>query len=296
MKKKISLVILLIVLGTLIWYLFIKPYDYLVTIKANTLPGTINQTIKLWGKIIDRDSKVRQDDIHNISQELTINDTTYSYQWKIQPLNDSASRIKVYVKDINHSFTNKINIPFSDTDFEKTTKRTLLAFHERLTDHLEEFKVEIIGKDTFPGNYCVYIPIKTTQLDKALGMKQYYSLLSGFVASNNIELNGTPMAEITKWDLETDSIHYNFCYPIIKSDSLPIDNLIKYKQLSIKPSIKAIYNGNYITSDRAWYSLLNYANKNNIEIISNPIEIYHNNPNMGGDALRWETEVYMPIK
>jgi len=296
MKKKTGLFILLIVFGTLIWYLFIKPYDYLVTIKANTFPGTINQSIKLWSKTIDPYSKITQDDIQNISQELTINDTTYYYKWKLQPLTDSTSKVKVYVKDVDHSLSNKIKIPFSETDFEKTTKRTLLDFNEKLTDHLKGFKVKVVGKDTFAGKYCAYIPIKSTQLQKAKEMKKNYLLLSDFVATNKIELNGTPMAEITKWDITTDSIHYNFCFPIIKSDSLPLHNLIKYKQLSIKPSLKAIYNGNYITSDRAWYSLLDYAEKSNIEIIHKPIEVYNNNPNMGGDELRWKTEVYMPIK
>jgi len=296
MKKKIGLFILLIGLGTLIWYLFIKPYDYLVTFKANTFPGTINQTIKLWGKIVDPNSKITQSELQNISQELTINDTTYYYKWKLQPLTDSTSKVKIYVKDVDHSLSNKIKILFSETDFEKTTKRTLLEFHEKLTDHLKRFEVKIIGIDTFAGTYCAYIPIKTTQLQKAKAMKQNYSLLSGFVASNNIELNGTPMAEITKWDISTDSIHYNFCYPIIKSDSLPEHNLIKYKQLSITPSLKANYNGNYITSDRGWYSLLNYAEKSKIEIIPKPIEVYNNNPNMGGDELYWKTEVFVPIK
>jgi effector-binding domain-containing protein len=296
MKKKIGLFILLIVLGTLIWYLFIKPYDYLVTFKANTFPGTINQTIKLWSKTIDPNFKITQSELQNVSQKLTINDTTYYYNWKIKPITDSTSKVKVYVKDVDHSLVNKIKIPFSETDFEKTTKRILLDFNEKLTEHIKKFKVKIIGKDTFAGKYCVYVPIKTTQLQKAKGMKQNYLFLSDFVASNNIELNGTPLAEITKWDLTTDSIHYNFCYPIIKPDSLPIHNLIKYKQLDIKPSLKANYNGNYITSDRAWYSLIDYAKKSNIEIIPKPIEVYNNNPNYGGDELRWKTEVYMPIK
>jgi GGDEF domain-containing protein len=44
--RKIKYFIVLILLGSLVWYLFIKPYDYLVTFKANTFPGTINQTIK----------------------------------------------------------------------------------------------------------------------------------------------------------------------------------------------------------------------------------------------------------
>ncbi len=296
MKKKIGLFILLFVFGTSIWYLFIKPYDYLVTFKANTFPGTINQSIKLWSKSIDPSSKVIQDDIQNISYIFTINDSTYNYDWKLVPINDSTSKVKVYIKDINHSLINKIKIPFSETNFEKTTKRTLLNFNKMLTEHLKRFKVTVVGKGTFGGTYCAYIPIKSTQFQKAKGMMQNYSLLSNFVAMNKIKLNGTPMVEITKWNINTDSIHYNFCYPIIKSDSLPKHDIIKYKQLKIKPSLKAIYNGNYKTSDLAWYALIDYANKENIEIEYRPVEIFYNNPNMGGDELNWKTEVYMPIK
>lgn len=296
MKKKIGLFILLIVFGTLIWYLFIKPYDYLAIVKAKAIPGTINQSIKSWVNSVDINAITNHEDINNLEQRISFNDSLFSYRWKIIPLTDSTSNIKVFVKSINNSFNNRITTPFNNTDFEKRTKKTILGFTEKLYDHIKKFKVKIIGKDTFAGTYCAYISIKSTQLQKAKEMKQNYLLLSDFVGSNRIELNGTPIAEITKWDINTDSIHYNFCFPIIKSDSLPEHKLIKYKQLSIKPSLKAIYNGNYITSDRAWYSLLDYAKKSKIEIIPKPIEVYNNNPNMGGDELRWKTEVYMPIK
>jgi len=42
--------------------------------------------------------------------------------------------------------------------------------------------------------------------------------------------------------------------------------------------------------------LLDYAQKNNIPVEKKPIEIFYNNPNMGGDGLDWTTEVFMPIK
>jgi len=60
--------------------------------------------------------------------------------------------------------------------------------------------------------------------------------------------------------------------------------------------LKAIYNGNYITSDRAWYALLDYAAKNGIAVTGLPIEIFNNNPNMGTNELEWETEIFMPLK
>ena len=62
-----------------------------------------------------------------------------------------------------------------------------------------------------------------------------------------------------------------------------------------KKALMAIYNGNYITSDRAWYALLDYAEKNEIPITGLPLEIFYNNPNMGADEKNWKAEVFMPF-
>ena len=69
-----------------------------------------------------------------------------------------------------------------------------------------------------------------------------------------------------------------------------------HKQYNGVKAIKATYNGNYITSDRAWYALLDYAEKNDILIDKKPLEVFYSNPNFGGDELLWEAEIFMPIK
>lgn len=296
MKKKISFLTLLITIGGLVWYLFLKPHDYIATFKIKTSAGVINQSIKVWSSNLDNSSVIDQKDLSNLSHQLVFNDSIDEYRWKIIAENDSISKVWIYVTSMNHSLKNRISMPFSDTDFEKRTKITLLGFNEGLKEHLKKFKVSILGVDTLASTYCAYIPIKSTQLHKAKGMMQNYSLLNNFVGANKMKLNGTPLIEITKWDMITDSIHYNFCYPIIKSDSLPENDLIKYKQLKGRPSLKATYNGNYITSDRSWYSLLDYGKRNKIELIPKPIEVFYNNPNMGDNELEWRTEVFMPVK
>ncbi len=294
--KKIISIIGVILIGLLVWYIFIKPYDYLVAFKVKTFPGTINQSIKTWSKSLDNSTIIDQEDINHLKQQITFNDSTYLYKWNIIVINDSTSKIKVYVKDIDHSFKNKITILFNNTDFEKKTKNLLVDFNKTLNGHIKNFKVTIVGKSELKPTYCVYVPIKSTQFGKAMGMMQNYSLLSSFIVENNIELNGKPLVEITHWDMKKDSIHFNFCYPIIKNDSLPQHDLIKYKEFEGEKALKAIYNGNYITSDRAWYALIDYAKKNNIEIENLPVEIFYNNPNLGGDELKWKAEVFMPIK
>lgn len=295
MKKVIFVFVPLLIVG-LVWYLFLKPYDYLVTFEARTFPGTINQSIKLWNSTLSDAQFVKQEGLTYLEQTIKFNDSTYLYQWDITPITDSTSKVKVYVKDLDHSLKNKIEIPFLNTDFEKRTISTVREFNENLNEHISKFRVKVIGKSELKSTYCAYVSVKTTQFGKAKGMMYNYPLLNTILANNGIELNGRPFIEITQWDKETDSIQYDFCYPIIKSDTLPAHPDLKYKQFNSRNALKAIYNGNYITSDRAWYALMDYAEKNDIDFIDLPVEVFHNNPNMGGDALKWKAEIYLPLK
>ena len=294
--KKISAIIGFILGVFLLWYLIIKPYDYLVTFKVKTSAGTINQSIKLWNTSLANSSPIQQENLKNLTQQIIVKDSTFNYDWSISSVNDSISKVNVYVTDIDHSFANKISIPFGTTDFEKRTQNTITDFIDKLKEHLNKIRVRVVGIDSTRTTYCAYIPMKGLQIEKARGMMQNYSLLTSVLSAENIEMNGTPFVEITNWNTQNDSIAYNFCFPVIKSDSLPIDPRIQYKQYSGVKALKASYNGNYITSDRAWYALLDYAGNNDIEIVKKPLEVFYSNPNFGGDELKWEAQIYLPIK
>ena len=294
--KKFSAIIGFLIIGFLLWYLIIKPYDYLVTFKVKTSAGTINQSIKLWNTSLENSSPIQQENLKNLTQQIIVKDSTFNYDWSISSVNDSISKVNVYVTDIDHSFANKISIPFGTTDFEKRTQNTITDFIDKLKEHLNKIRVRVVGIDSTRTTYCAYIPMKGLQIEKARGMMQNYSLLTSVLSAENIEMNGTPFVEITNWNIQNDSIAYNFCFPVIKSDSLPIDPRIQYKQYSGVKALKASYNGNYITSDRAWYALLDYAGNNDIEIVKKPLEVFYSNPNFGGDELKWEAQIYLPIK
>lgn len=294
--KKIAVLIGLLIAGFLIWYLALKPYDYLVTFKVNTTAGTINQSLKQWNLGLENSNTIQQEHLNNLRQKININDTIYLYNWKISSVNDSVSKVKVYVSAEENSFRNKMSIPFSNTDFEKVTLKTITSFIDILNVHLKEIKVTIIGESTTPSAYCAFVSMEDVQMKKAKGMMQYYSFLNSILASKGVEMDGAPFIEVTNWNIENDSIAYNFCFPIIKSDSLPEHKDLKYKQYNGVKAIKAIYNGNYITSDRAWYALLEDAERKNIVVDETPIEVFYNNPNFGGDELRWRAEIFMPIK
>ncbi len=294
--KKISSAIGILLFVFLGWYLLIKPYDYRVTFKVKTTAGTINQTLKIWNVGLENSTPINQESLSELTQNIKINDSTFRYQWSINSLNDSVSKVKVYIKDLDHSMANKISIPFYNTDFEKRTLKTVSDFTDKLLEHLKKIKVKVDGESFSRSTYCAYIPMKGLQVEKARGMMKNYSLLTQVLSADQVKMNGTPFVEVTDWNQQNDSIEYHFCFPIIKSDSLPKHPLIQYKQYQGVKALKATYNGNYITSDRAWYALLEYADRNNIAIENKPVEVFNNNPNFGGNELRWEAEIYMPIK
>lgn len=284
------------ILAFLAWYLFLKADDYRVTFTVPASPGTIYQSLKTWDISQENAQITGQQGIQDLTQVLHFSDSTHRYNWNIEAINDSLSRVRVYASDPDHSLMNKIKIPFSDTDFEKRTRNTLMDFDRKLREHIRNFRVKIIGPETLGATYCACVKVKTSQYGKAHGMMQNFGLLSNVLVENGIQLNGRPFLEVTRWAMETDSIDFDFCYPIIERDHLPENPDLFYKYFESRPAVKAEYNGNYITSDRAWYALLEYARKEEIAITGLPVEVFHNNPNMGGNALNWKAEIFMPLK
>jgi effector-binding domain-containing protein len=295
--KKVGLLTAILLIAGLLWYLFLKPYDYTIRFEAKTFPGAINQTLKLWDQTLDTVEKIQEENsIYQLTQKVKFGDSLHSYNWKIKPLSDSTSKVQVNIRDLKHSLMNKIKVPFSDTNFEKRSRKTVLDFMENLNDHVRKFKVTIKGEAKIPSKYVAYIPIKVTQFQKAGGMMKNATYIEQTLLNNEVQLDGPPMIEITKWNTSVDSLEYNFCYPIIRSNRLPMNTDIKYKKIFTKKALKAVYNGNYITSDRAWYKLIDHAKSNNIVIEPKPIEVFFNNPNTGGDELNWKAEIYLPLK
>jgi effector-binding domain-containing protein len=294
--KYLGRIIICIIAVSLVWYFFIKPQDYQITVNAKSYPGTINQALKSWNKTLTNATIVQQDDLTHLKQTIPFGDSTHVYHWFIKPITDSTSIIKVDVSDPEHTFKNKLFIPFTDTGFEKKSRQTVTDFILNLNNHVKEFKVTIAGEEVLPSTYCACVEHHLAQTEKAFGMMDSYPFLNSVILNNGIQLNGVPFIETLDWNMEKDSISFDFCYPIVQTDSLPVIQNVKYKEFIGKKSLKAVYNGNYMTSDRAWYALVDYAKEKNIEIEKTPVEFFFNNPNMGGDALRWKAEVFLPLK
>lgn len=285
----------------LVWYLFLKPNDYTVRFKAKTSPGTAYEMAKFWNSKLVNDSInasiTLESAFNGLSQQLQLGDSIIDFTWKFSAESDTTTKIVLHVTDKANSLRNKLAVLTGNPVIKKIALSKAKAFKGLLESHLKDIRVTFIGEnETTPAQTVAYVSLEGPVHTKAFGMMEYYNLLSDFVATHNLVSKGVPFVEVTQWDLKTNSIQYDFCFPIAETDSLPQNNAIKFKKVTAKKALKAEYNGNYKTSDRAWYFLYEYAKKRGPAFKPTPIEYFYNNPNYGGDELNWKAEVYLPLE
>jgi effector-binding domain-containing protein len=290
-------------MGFLVWYFFIKPFDYIVTFKAKTSPGTLFIGVEEWNLINQKlDSftyKINDKKAYSfINETINTNGLTLEVVWNFKSINDSVTYVVAGITQKKKSIYNRVTIPFSDTKFEEIVINTIKDFKEDIENQLEKrFKVKYIGMDTIPEITYAYMEFKNINMrNKAEQMMKYNARLFQFINQNNLKDGKFPFLVIDKWDLNKNTINFRFGFPIKLKDSMPIHKDIKYDVIKPKKALKAIYNGNYRTSDRGWFALHEYAKRHKVKVENKPLEIFYDNPFYGGDELKWKAEIYLPIK
>lgn len=302
MKKTISIAIIVFI-GFIIWYLFIKPYDYTVRFKVKTSPGAVFKGVEEWNffnQQIDSFSyKINNKEAYmHLNETINIKEFTLDINWDFKSISDSTTFVTVGITEKEKSFYNKITVPFLNTPFEEIAVKIIKDYKIGLESQLEQkFKVKYIGIDTLKEKSYAYIELKNIEMfKKAEQMMKFNAKLMMFINEHKIKGGNHPFLIVDNWNLNTNNIDFRFCFPIKMKDSMPFHQDIKFGVLQPKKVLKAVYNGNYITSDRGWFALHEYAKRHNIDVENKPIEIFYDNPFYGGDELKWKAEVFLPIK
>lgn len=304
-KRIIATIAVLVVLGFTV-YALAWPYDLKIRFEAEAYPGVVRQTLQTWsdglgtsntsGPEVQSELLGRPGDIFEITQLLNIGERELTYRWSIGWATDSSSRVEVKISEKGKRLANRLSIPFSQTDFEQESQERVKDFYDKLQEHLSKFRVEVQEVEELASTYTAYVPVACKQYEKASFMMKNYPMITNLIIEHEIETNGIPFVEITRWNEEEDSIYFNFCYPIIRSEKLPIGTPLQYKRFFGKKALKARYNGNYIFSDRAWYALRKKAEERGLDYEEKPVEFFFSNPNFGGDELEWKAEIFLPVK
>lgn len=301
-RKKIIIVISVSVSLLLGWYLFIKESDYCITFNATTATGTVYQGIQEWSKkqlSAEKESysTIEQRNFDFIKQKMTKGNQELEYTWELKSINDSTTTVSVGIKDINNSFINRLTaLLFIPSKFKTEQIAKIKAFKVGLEDHIDDFKIRIDGEKTSKEIYVAYISLKSVLQEKAQTMIQYDAKIVGYLEKNKIKIIGfRPYLEVTNWDQDKEIVSFNYCFPINKNTKYVNDKDVKFKTIPAIKGIQATYFGNFRTSDRAWFTILDYAKKHDYKLDSKPLEHFLDNPFLGGNELEWKTEIIIPF-
>ena len=284
-----------------IWYLFIKESDYCISFKVKTATGTVFQGVQEWSKArITTDKEnfviVEKKNFSFIKQEMTKGIIKMEYTWDIQSINDSITTVNVGVKDKQSSIYNRLTAPFYNTSFKKEQIKKITDFRNGLNKHLENFKVKIDGLGESEETFVAYISLKSVLQEKAQTMIMNDATITGFLEQSNIKIIGKPYLEIENWDLDNEQLDFNYCFPIDNNVKMINNGIVKFKTIKAVKGLEATYYGNFRTSDRAWFALLDYAKAHNYKLVNKPLEHFLANPFNGGDELSWETKIVIPFE
>lgn len=286
----------------MLWYLFIKKEDYIIRFPAKTSPGALMTLVENWSSINARNKSFSYEitDKHpydQLTQEISFEGHDLKLFWKFNSVNDSLTQVRVGLKEDEKSIYNRLTVPFMDTPFRSSSLELITDFKRQTERFLrEEFKVHSLQMDTVPAFDFAYVALKDIKMNnKALNMMKYNPLLLDFLAKHEIPLAGYPVITIDKWNKTDNLIDFKFGFPVKEVDSFPDDERFKLGKVSSSKAIKAIFNGNYIDSDMAWFAIDEFAKRRNIEINKLPVEIFKDNPVYGGNELEWVAEIYVPL-
>ncbi len=299
-RKKIIVGLSVVLSLFLVWYLFIKESDYTISFKINTATGTVFQGVQEWSAaqaLKDNENYVilEKKNFDFIKYEMRKGDSEFNYYWDIKSINDSVTKIDVSIKDLNHSLYNKITAPFFKTDFKQEQIKKISEFKLGLTEHLNKFKVKIDGEGTSEAIFVAYINLKSVLQEKAQSMIQNDASITGYLQRNNIKIIGRPFVEVQNWDLDSEKLDFNYCFPVEKRADFPPSDVVKFKTLPALKGLKATYFGNFRTSDRAWFALIDYAKRHDYKLSNKPLEHFLANPFNGGEEIEWETQIIIPF-
>lgn len=280
----------------LFYYLFLRPYEFLVTLNANTHPGDVIQTVRIWNRSMKDSEIVRVDSLDGLTQTILIDGRSYVYDWRFTMRNDSATRIAVRVSEPERRLVNKILVPFTTPPIEKDASELMHAFHAVLKEHLEITGVRLLGEAQLDSSFCICSTLETRQIEKANGMMKIFPALTDFITVMGLKPKGYPSVRVTQWNHSAGDLKFDFCFPIVKMESLPTTELFSYKSFAATRALLAEYNGNYITSDRAWYVLMQKASEGGYKVKGLPVEFFQNNPNLGSNESSWKAEIYLPVE
>ena len=297
MKKILLGLLILGIISASIWYFAVKPYDYSIAFTTNTPSGIIYERIEYWPyERFDKAEILEENLYEQVKHQLNFNDESLIIDWNISQLNDSVNKVKAIVNHPGSLISNRFSLLTGRNKEQDSLKKELEIIRKSLEEEKINYKIDIQGETKAPKADCACISLKGKLQQKAMLMMNNIGYLSDYVLEHDLKMPAKPRVLVKSWDKETNEIKFDFCFPIIKKDGLPETEKIKLKTLPSFKAMHVVFNGNYLFTHFAWYKLQDYAKTNDLKISDQVLEVFNNNPEMGGTSIDWTTDTYTLIR
>ena len=297
--KKIVIILLVVLTGISIWYFLLKNEDYRVYFEIESPKGAVYEQILNWNyerpfseKIINTISKKPY---YSAVQNFRFSqDSLLNIVWQLQRKNNEITKITASFTDKYHSINQRLELLIG----KSTIKPQSINFSKKLKAYIEKqnqsFRISDIDTTVFKKRKFLYKKLKSTTESKAKTMLIQNGVIMNYIIQNQLTLDDYPFVEVLSWDKNTDSITFNFCYPIKETLSNKNQSIL-YAEKDNFDALQILYNGNYNKSHVAWYAYEDYLENNDQNRKVLPIEVYQNDPQLGGNEMEWETKVLLPL-
>lgn len=295
---------LLILLGlALCWFLFIKKYDYRFHFEAKYGPGVVyNELEAIKDILIFKDASeiknIRTEPYRILDQEIIFKNHSLDLHWELERKNDSLTDVYVHVGS-QDKVKNRLAIlnPFSNGKYIDSLSAIFIRFGQKLKAKQNTYRVTLQDSIVYsPTLNCICRSSKNIKVeDKAGQMVKEIIPLEDFMTDHDLKLNGYPFVKVTHWNRDENIIDFDFCFPVNLAQDIKPDLRVDFQELRSSTSLKAIYNGNYRSSDLAWYDLIDKAENEDYRTSGLPLEIFFNNPKNDVNPKNWKAEVYLPV-
>jgi effector-binding domain-containing protein len=296
MKKFLSFIGIFII-GFAIWFSFFKTYDHQIKFEVNLPAGSFYHMAldsSMWGE-----QKFKINDkvlFKSIQMQTTINQKPFELLWQFENVNDTNAKVYLYYKNKENSFKERYQSLFNQSQNLDSLVRLSKTFKKQANIFSEMFKLEINGIENVEESAYLYVQHTSLRSEKAGDMMKSNPFLFIKNRDSLVTKTGNTFVKVDYWNPETDSISFRYAFPVKSQEEYPIDKFVQADTIQKHQALKATFYGNYSISDQAWIALYQYAKRKNIDIELTPIEIYYNNPMLGGDDKKWKAEIFMPLK
>lgn len=268
--------------------------------------GVVYHEILEWKRLNpgfseDNIAVIQNEPFKNVTQKVhSFRESSVEFHWEFEKLNDSLTKVILNVRSEENSLVNRLDIinPFVNSSYIDSLKKNLLSFRQRLRNEQTTYRIHIVDSIVIsPALNCIcHISENIPVNGKAGEMVKTIDILEDYILSRDLKLTGNPFVKIIKWNRDENIIDFEFCFPVNLAQDIRPSGQVKFRQIPSSTSLKAVFNGNYRLSHKAWFDLLYTAEEKNLKTNGLPLEIFFNNPNVESTpSPTWKAEIYLPV-